>query len=120
NRALLHRADERVIGEVARCFREAGVFGRVELLPGPDDGGAQRALLQHGFTRTALCVLNAGLPAEARRAAPDLTVVDVPDRDRTRLEEAVRIYADGYGFAEAARPQLMDGLRDLFGKSGWQ
>ena len=113
----LRAGDERHIAPIDAWYRENGALARFEMIPGHFDAalGGELARLGYahsGFHAALIC------PPGLAFAAPEQVDVEAV-ASAALMEDFLRAYVAGWGFAEKDNAHFKANVRPWLGQSGW-
>jgi ribosomal protein S18 acetylase RimI-like enzyme len=108
---------ERHIEPLARWYREQGVVGRFELVPGENDAGPARELARLGYYHRDHHVAVVG-DADPPAPGPDTVSVEAVTT-APELEAYLDAYVAGWGVPPEHRERFKANVRPWLGEPGW-
>jgi GNAT superfamily N-acetyltransferase len=114
----LRACQERLVEPLVAWYREHGVKGRFEVVPGLSDAAIARELarlgyLQSGFHTSLLCEPGLSVPIPAGIEIEQVT-------SPALMEEFLDTYVAGWGIPEAGHDQFKRNVRHWPGQPGWR
>jgi ribosomal protein S18 acetylase RimI-like enzyme len=113
----LRPGHRRHIEPLVSWYRENGVMGRFELVPGETDAGLARELARLGYHQSDHHVATIGDP-DPPAAAPETVSVEAVTTT-AQLEGYLDAYVAGWGVAPDHRDRFKANVRPWLGEPGW-
>jgi hypothetical protein len=114
----LSAGDERFVAPTVDWYRDHGVKGRFELVPGLASRDLALELSRHGYFHSGFHVSMIGATAGSEPSAPTGTTVKAVEND-VEMEDYLTAYVDGWGIGPEFREQFKANVRPWLDEPGW-